>query len=420
MTQALIKVLMILIFALSFYYIQKRRPDKSYILLFIPSIFLLPANIFIKLPSFVYLNCYKAALLPLIIWAVFYKKDKYRFEIVDMFILLFIFMLTVSKWINYDSKVAMLDIKEDLVSIYGVFVVSKIILSYSRIRDKFIKIFISSTAIVSILAVIEFFTGFYFQNLFRFISFFILVTLPRWGFNRSLVFTSHPIILGIILSLSIILSIYMYKKKGENFYLILFVLNILGIISTLARGPIAIGVLILIIVIAVLNGITYKTYIALAVIFTILYFAGGYAKEKYFVKEADSHETASVQYRTRLYSNYKEQMYEKPLWGYGNKVKVIDGQKSIDNYYLQTSLAFGIPTAIIFIMICLISIYRSVRRYKTVGIFGILILMVMLNYLSVWDGEPSAMIVIIIVAAISGEYLKRKNIGKSGNFERII
>jgi hypothetical protein len=49
-------------------------------------------------------------------------------------------MLTVSKWINYDSKVAMLDIaKEDLVSIYGVFVVSKIILSYSRIRDKFIK-----------------------------------------------------------------------------------------------------------------------------------------------------------------------------------------------------------------------------------------------------------------------------------------
>jgi hypothetical protein len=36
MTQALIKVLMILIFALSFYYIQKRRPDKSYILLFIP------------------------------------------------------------------------------------------------------------------------------------------------------------------------------------------------------------------------------------------------------------------------------------------------------------------------------------------------------------------------------------------------
>jgi hypothetical protein len=86
---------------------------------------------------------------------------------------------------------------------------------------------------------------------------------------------------------------------------------------------------------------TYKTYIALAVIFSNTYILQAvYAKEKYFVEEQIHMKRQVFNIEQNLYSNYKEQMYEKPLWGYGNKVKVIDGQKSIDNYYLQTSLAY--------------------------------------------------------------------------------
>lgn len=206
----------------------------------------------------------------------------------------------------------------------------------------------------------------------------------RWGLTRANGPYDHPIQAGMIMVVAFSLQWWLAKRQAwsslkQRFKLpISFLLTLLllgGLFAPLSRGPWLSFILASLIIFALtfiirISPTVLHRYLIVGIFMGIVGI-GGIASYEIFseltasrqevssTKDDMSHERQTVAYRADLYRTYGDLVLQRWAWGWGFGGWPKDkGQRSIDNHYIWTALAYGLIAVVYFITLILYIVLR--------------------------------------------------------------
>ena len=331
-----------------------KEPKELFIYFFLPVLTMMPVYFQTKIVSGIpEISFWSAVLLPIAFVWIFNKHGEgYRFSPLDLLILLHLVLVFSGEWHNTTYKEAQKVFYNDLTIRLLPCIMARAWFMDSDSRLKMFKIIVVCGAIVAAFQIIEFRLWFnVFDDILRKIW---PHSVPwgggmrRGGLKRAAGPFGHPICSGYFFTMFVPLAIWLWKndyfelKKHGRW---LFLLCVMGGITSISRAPIA-GIVMGFIIIwygwAKNKSVATMLLVSFLIITSILVVPKLVAYMSASRATAETEDQRNAAYRKELLENYQEVIAEKPLFGWGRfGVPVVKGQDSVDNEYLVIVLASG-------------------------------------------------------------------------------
>lgn len=343
--------------------LYRKDPKKLFLYYFLPILTLIPAYYETKLVSGIpEFSFWSSALLPIFAaWVINDKMKGYKLDPLDIIILINLSSIFFAEYNATGYKEAQKLLFQAVTQRLIPYMMIKALLYKSETRISVLKIISILGAIVAVFMVYEF--KFYFNYLDIPIRRIWPYHVPwdgvmsRYGFKRAAGSFGHPISAGYFFVLSSPIAFWLWRhrhfKKNKHGMLI-FGLNILGILTSISRAPIA-GMLIGFILIWFGWSKEKKISGGLLIVISIMGLSIILPKFIDYISvtraEAKTVDQENAAYRKEMLDNYFIVIEKKPYWGYGRYTyPIINRQKSIDNEYLFIALTTGLVTLGIYIL----------------------------------------------------------------------
>lgn len=357
------------------YFFHKHWDARQvFVMYFLPILTLVPAYYQVKLvsgiPEFTF---WSSALIPIaFVWFVNERMEGFQFTWVDVVIILHIVFLFYAQYDATGYKESQKIIfREILKRLVPYFMIKAIMLDPQR-RIK------ALITVVTLGAVVSFFMAYDFKFYHNWIDDPIRRLWPhsvpwdgvmsRYGFKRAAGSFAHPISAGYFFAISTPIAFWLWQHKAftkDRMGLMVFLLNGLGVLTSISRAPIA-GVLLSFVIIwfgwsrnkAVAGGfLIILAIIGLAI--TVPKFVEYVSVKRSHAKTQDQENAA---YRKEMLDNYIEIIEKRPAWGYGRYTfPVVKGQKSIDNEYLFIAITSGLNNLYVYVLLIAAIAWRLLR-----------------------------------------------------------
>ncbi len=352
--------------------------EKAVLWVYLPILLLLPNYFYFGTPA---INVAQYAIIPIgaaICWRAF--NGKWKWSILDALVGAFL----VWNFISDFHAIGYVDISERLAWPATLallpYMIGKGLIEQRGLRVAFIRRFVFCLFLDCLISTYEFRMG---QNPVRafFILFFPSTRWPgqvREGFFRVAGPFGHPILMGTVVGIAIILHRYVgYLGLWERRFRLLpnlpvtkerliLIALLAGILMTQSRGPwiaTVVGVILASCGASVWYRRAFRRALAgLLVAGFLILFMG-----KAYLADTDggqgSEEQISAAYRTQLISRYQEIALRQSFWGWGTSTwpKLRD-MPSIDNTYLLMTLMHGLTGLILYGLLLIVSLARLLRR----------------------------------------------------------
>lgn len=345
------------------YLLSKGRDARNvFVVYFLPVLTLIPAYYETKLisgiPEFTF---WSSALIPIaIVWIFNEKMEGYNFSWIDVILILHVSFLFYAQFDATGYKDAQkIVFREILNKVLPYLFIKAVMLEPNRRTPVFIVITVLG-AIVSVSMLYE--AKFYYNHLdvhIRKIWPFDVPwggTLQRYGLKRAAGSFAHPISAGYFFAMSAPLAFYLWREKifkKDIHGLLVFGLNVLGVVTSISRAPIA-GFLFTLILIWFGWSKSKSVSGGILILIGIVGLSVAIPKFVEYVSIKRSHAKTQDQenaaYRKEMLDNYIEVIEKKPVWGYGRYTfPVVKGQKSIDNEYLFIAITSGMLNVVVYV-----------------------------------------------------------------------
>jgi len=440
---------------------------RAFLNVYLPSVFLLPQYYSVRFPHLPPLTFADAAILPL--GAALWVKElrRWRFDWMDLWVLLFAASAGLSEalssaladgsWknllaVNGQPVVAYfgnggLQFFQGLCAMVVPYMLGKLLIEQQGVegqpaRKRVVRRISVLLAVVAAFSVYDFLTG---KSIWQMVGRHLFpdqivgwAVQTRWGFGRAAGPFAHAILAGMIFLMGLIYCLWLRvfaprwgtRKifKGLPFTLRGLVLwaIIAGLLMTQSRGPwIAMGlalVLALLVRTLPLGKATLAFLLVLATFSTLAYYYG----KRYTdvdMNHTSSDEQRNAVYRRELLRNFIPIIKQRPAFGWGiTTLPTLNGQRSIDNEYLLLAATQGITGLTLFVLILLgstIRLYRLARRPlenedRALVFAHLTVLMgMMIALTTVYLGEQALLLLFLIVGWIHGMKAAGMNLGLS-------
>lgn len=403
----------------------------------IPSMILVPLTFKVIIsPYMPTLTFYSCAILPLFVIGIVVYKSKLEYSVMDIMVIAFVIACVNA---GYESTGVVFS------KVTVMYEATETILPYFVIRtfvskDRVLRVVTVLTLFISATAFLTPFEFFLNKNLAQVYQIFwkdngLWFPFVRYGFFRVFSNYWHPIHAGIVFSVALIFSIMLYKMnvfKNKRVIKLIIFANIMAILMTISRASyvVIIPAILIFWYSTVKNKKAYAVIVSCIMIFAYILGTAWYDSYLELAPgEVPDEAKQSAAYRKVLTENYIGIAEEKLLYGYGPKLIVVDGQWSIDNYYLLMVLRYGIIPLILFIAMHLMIIIKAIILSREMSKRKNMILWAMvaivfyysiLNYF-VWQGYQSK-IILFMIFALFINFTSRGRIEKEKkwSFKRII
>lgn len=341
---------------------------------FLPLLTLIPAYYEAKLaqgiPEF---SFWSSALIPVfLIWIVNEKMEGYEFSWLDVIIILNLVVLFYAQFDATGYKDAQKIVFREFTKRVMPYLMMKAIMLDRQINIQALKMITYLGVVVSLFMLYEFkfyfnYMDLYLRNIWpHYVPWDGVLT--RFGFKRAAGSFGHPISAGYFFAMVAPLAFWLWRNKkyrNNRLGMIIFGFNILGVITSISRAPIA-GLVLSFFIIwfgwsksKAISGafLVFVSVIALAIMAPK--FIEYISIDRSHAKTRDQENAA---YRKEMMDNYIEVIKKKPYWGYGRYTfPVIHGQKSIDNEYLFISITAGLVNLALYLTMIIYVLARLLK-----------------------------------------------------------
>ena len=367
---------------------------------FLPIFIMLPTYFFWKVAGLPPIDIAEAVLLPLGVAIVFTQLKRWRFAIMDLWVLLFIFCCFYAASLRSLSTTWNFELFFSLCHVLIPYMAGKLLIEHDGQRVATVKRIVLCLFAACIVSAYEYRMG---QNPFTlllarfFPGEFTWHTQIRWGFGRVAGPYGQSELAGIVFFTGLVLALWLshYRLWEPRFThaswipwrksTVITAVIALTLLMSQARGPwlgafAAVPISLL--------GRTRRVGRA-ALLLTLFFLVFGsvfyVALKKYSDVSArtESEEQENAQYRAQLFDHYWPIAQAGGIWGWGVDFPRTGGQGSIDNEFLFVSLVQGMAGLTAFCAIALGALYNSLLaaiynptredRYFGFALFGILV-----------------------------------------------
>ena len=352
-----------------------REPKDVFILVFLPSLTLLPTYFDVELVSGTpELYFWSAALIPILIAWTLRGFAGYSLHWMDLVILGYLLSIFYGQWANSDYKQAQKLLFNNLMAILFPYLLVR---TFCEDRDTMIKMIRMMTflgAFIAVFNAIEFrmFTNYFDEILRRLwpssVMWDIGMVLQRWGFKRAFGPFAHPISAGYFFSLMTPLAIWCYFQNvygKRNIGRSVVFLNGLGLFVAMSRAPLMgffIGLVIIYYGWSQNKAAIMSICLLIAAVVLMLLIPKFIEYASVTRATAETADQRNVAYRKEMWEAYTEVVLERPYIGWGRfSVPSVKGMKSIDSEYLGVALASGLPALGLYLVFLFGMLIRLLR-----------------------------------------------------------
>jgi hypothetical protein len=351
--------------------------EKAVMSVYLPVLLLWPFGYGWKFKG-VGIDLLMAVALPLTLVLVWRAAPGWKFSLLDLLLLLYIFSATLSEWRADGQSSGLVQLVASIWDVVPPYVIGRYVVERRGARVPFVRRIVFLMFLVSLLSLYEYRME---ANPFRMLAG-SLTHLPsewgiqiRWGFGRIAGPYAHAILAGTLLVAGLLLCMWLTSRghwdmKFQAFrwlpgkkstYITLGLLG--GVWMTQSRGPWMGGVFGLLLLLAgrarnARRALRRSLLLALAVFAVFAFYTSRYT---------DTHQVAATQdqenaiYRRELIQNYTPVVETGGLLGHGLLFPSVEGQRSIDNQYLNIALQQGYLGLGIFLLIIGVTGWRLSR-----------------------------------------------------------
>jgi hypothetical protein len=352
-----------------------REPKDVFILVFLPSLTLLPTYFDVEVVSGTpELYFWSAALIPILVAWVMKNFEGYHLHWMDLVILAYLLLIFYGQWANSDYKKAQKLLFNNLMVVLFPYLLVR---AFGEDRDTLIRMIRMMTflaAFIAIFMAIEFrmFTN-YFDEILRrmwpgYVMWDIGMVLHRWGFKRAFGPFSHPIAAGYFFSLITPLAIWCYFQNHypkKNIGRLVVSLNALGLVVAMSRAPLMgffLGLVIIYYGWSQNKAAILSIVVLVATVVLMMLIPKFIEYASVTRATAETEDQRNVAYRKEMWEAYTEVVLERPYLGWGRfSVPSVKGMKSIDSEYLGVALASGLPALGCYVVFLFGMLFRLVR-----------------------------------------------------------
>ena len=350
--------------------------QRVFLDLFIPIFILFPTYYYWKVAALPPVDLAESVLFPLGVAICITEIKRWRFDIMDAFIALFIFCCYYADSENKKSTTSTFEFFFALCHILVPYMAGKLLIEHNGMRVAVVKRIVFCLFIACIISAYEYRMG---QNPFSLLTAryfpgeqFFWHTSIRWGFGRVSGPYGQSELAGMVFFFGLVLALWLsynhlWEPKFRNAAWLPFkkstVITIVitfTLLMTQARGP-WIGTLAAI-PIAFLGRArrVLRATVLLTVFFLVFGSIGFVVLKAYSSASAvtQSSEQENAQYRAQLIDHYWPIAKQGGAWGWGADFPRADGQVSIDNEYLFVALVQGMVGLAAFVAVALGAVYN--------------------------------------------------------------
>jgi hypothetical protein len=335
-----------------------RSPAWVFRYVVLPSILLLPLYYEWKVALLPPLDFADAVLLPLGIAMAIRSMPRWRFSILDLFLVLFALSQAAGDRILGQSTASVFEFFDSLSKVVVPYMVGKLLIEQDNARSATLKQIVTLIFAASLVGMYEF-RGL--NNPWRMVfgPFFKGELIPwatqlRGGSGRISVSFAQAEVAGMMIVYATLLAIFLGKHYhwGERFRSmpalslrkssIVILLLVLALFMTQSRGP----ELALVCAIPIAFIVRSRHVLRTAILVVLLMVAAGGVAYESLVKYAatnapTSEEQETAAYRAVMIKNYLPMAEHSGPWGLGPHFPVIGKYQSVDNEYLFVALTDG-------------------------------------------------------------------------------
>ena len=309
---------------------------------------------------------WSAALIPVVAAWVFRGFENYNYHWMDFMILCYVVLVFYTQWLASDYKIAQKILFNTALTNLVPYILVR---SLFRSKEEIIELVKTITTLGAIIAIFNCLESRFFINVFdeylrkiwpHYVTWDVGFVMSRAGFKRAMGPFSHPIISGFWFTISLPLAIWNHSEKHfQDTYRgkAVVILNALGLLTSISRGPILGGLVGLLIIYYGWSRNKGTILTVAAVTFSILLMAVLPSFLQYISvtrATAQNIDQQNAAYRKEMLEAYVDVVAERPFTGWGRfSVPVVNGMDSIDNQYMGIALQSGIITLAFFIVFLL-------------------------------------------------------------------
>lgn len=201
-------------------------------------------------------------------------------------------------------------------------------------------------------------------------DYFLWYPFVRGGHYRVYSMFGHPIHAGLIFSVAFLACLFLWKTKAvrqPKLLLGMAAVNLMAIYMTGSRSSfVIVGAALVVHVFALVRRkmVYVVSLVVLAVggYFVVLPAVNSYVNSSADFDSLDETQTSAM-YRAELLSSYTNLISQRPWFGWGQYYPTVNGQDSIDNYYLYLALEHGLGLPALVILALIGSIGLSARSF---------------------------------------------------------
>lgn len=373
-------MLIALIFAVALvtiFTILRATPERAVTSVYLPLLLLWPFGYGWRFKG-VEIDLLMAAALPLTLALIWRAAPVWKFSLLDLLLVLYIVSATLSEWQADGQSSGLVQLVSSIWDVVPPYVIGRYVVERHGARVPFVRRIAFLMFLVSLLSLYEYRME---ANPFRRLAG-ALTHLPseweiqiRWGFGRIAGPYAHAILAGTLLIAGLLLSMWLgsrghWESKFQavrwlpgkkSTYITLGILG--GVWMTQSRGPWmggAFGLLLLLTGRArnARRALRRSILLALALLAVFAFYTSRYTDTR---QVAATQDQENAIYRRELIENYTPVVQTGGLLGHGLLFPSVDGQRSIDNEYLNVALQQGYLGLGIFLLIIAATGWRLLR-----------------------------------------------------------
>ncbi|MGI8772160.1 MAG: O-antigen ligase family protein [Acidobacteriaceae bacterium] len=369
--------LIVVLALVTLFTILRSTPEKTVTSLYLPVLLLWPFGYGWKFKG-VEIDLLMTVALPLTLALLWRAAPLWKFSLLDLLLLLYIFSATLSEWHADGQSSGLVQLVSSIWDVVPPYVIGRYVVERRGARVPFVRRIVLLMFLVSLLSLYEYRME---ANPFRRLAG-ALTHLPseweiqiRWGFGRIAGPYAHAILAGTLLVAGLLLSMWLasrghWEAKFQGFrwlpgrkstYITLGLLG--GVWMTQSRGPWMGGVFGLLLLLAgrarnVRRALRRSVLLALAVFAVFTFYTSIHTDPQ---QVAATQNQENTPYRREWIENYTPVVETGGLLGHGLLFPSIEGQRSIDNQYLNVALQQGYLGLGVFLLIIGMTGWRLLR-----------------------------------------------------------
>jgi len=434
---------------------------KALLNVYLPAVLLLPQYYVERFPHLPPLTFADTAILPLVVALWIKEMRRWRFDWMDLWVLLFACSGALSEafstalangtWKNLlasDGRPVVaypgnggLQLFQALCAMVAPYMLGKLLIEQQGpsgagdasqgARKRTVRRIVLLLAVVAGISVIDFLTG---QSVWQIAGRHLFPDQStgwgvqmRWGFGRAQGPFAHAILAGMVFLIGLIYCLWLrafapeWGRRRVVSALPLTVRGLVlwamvgGLLMTQSRGP-WIGVGLALVLALLVRKLTLgKAALAFAVVLVVFSVGAYYYGKRYTdvdINHARTEEQRNAVYRRELIDAFVPLVKQRPAFGWGiTTLPTMHGQKSVDNQYLLVAAAQGLTGLGLFLLILAGSLMRLFRlarlqlgaEDRALVFAHLTVLMGLMTALTtVYLGEQALLLLFLVVGWIQG------------------